>query len=508
MFAILKDIKIEKTAFLSFLFDRTLSIRIGTTEISFKAKSCSFKMAFEFHEHDEIIVKVGGHQIKLPIDSEKSTYSFLFKQLKATLKFKFAESDWETFDLKIITPTEYKDRKYYVNEQTLESRFNLEFNLTKNFPTFSAVERDGKRYYIDHVNKLVIPVNPAIRQNSVKMKIKSNFSDRENRLFLFNIQPITVDRDNLLESSQVQLLNFLKFKQIGDLLVCFKNEIGEDYGAIKREFFYLLFNLLVTDPRILSKDNILDVNPDFSCSEFLYEYEDTSQIPDILDDFIHENYSEPSVFSLLLGITIGAMLILGETIPVNFSFIFHENLLERKFTLRHIQDPEIQRNLSYLNLTEHSEVINERFFNSKKNQYDHIRFGFRLVTGSLSNLNAFDFPFIFFHFEPIMIENLKRMVKYERCNIQTREIIWLWDALKTKDQSFLSKFLLFVSGSGCIPRFDEEEFFIFDKIRYLNIPFKASVCNKRLYISDYESYEKLVYYLDLSILNTEGFHYI
>ena len=508
MFAILKEIKVETTSLISLIFDRVFCLKLGSTTISLKARSCTLSVVFECNRNDVLSVKVGKEEFKINFDCEKNEFYFDFKKLKIFLKFQFSKSDWSAFGVDIEDIGKYNDKKYYVNEETLESSFNPQFNLSKNFPSFSYVIKNDKKLYIDHINKFVIPTTPAIRQNSVKMKLKSYLLSQNFKPFIFNPPIIKIDRVNLLKSSQQQLLKFLKTNKIQDMIVCFNDEIGEDHGAIRKEFIYLLFNSLVMDPRIITNEQISDVNAAIPCEDFLYEYENSSHISNILDEFIYEREFDSSTFFILLGVTIGALFILGETVNINFSFIFYENLLKRKYTIRHIQDSEIQRSLNYLNSSEIEETIFENFVKSKRNQYDHIRFGFKTVIDEIDRFTAFDFPFIFFHFEPILIENLKRMVKYDRCDTQTREIVWLWEALNQKDQSFLSKFLLFVSGSGCLPRFEEETSFIFDKTKYLNVPLKASVCNKRLYIPEYSSFDKLLYYLDLSVLNTEGFHYV
>lgn len=517
MFAILQEINVENQSIFSILFNKTINIELGITKVSFKATNLSLLIFFNFEEHEELKVEIDNEIIQHKLDISESVISFNFKKTKVSLKFNFLEtknnsdsisSNWSLLDPDIQKIGLYKNEKYFINNETLESSFKSQFNLSKSFPSFSLVERNDKKLYVDHLNNFVISSSPAIRQNTVKSKIKTNFYDSLSLVLPYESLCIKIDRQNLIKTSHSELLNFLKAATVKDLIVCFDNEMGEDHGAIRREYFYLLVNLLVNDERIVNNNHILDVNQDFNCSEFFFEYQTPAEIFNILDDLVNEPFTDTRIFFVLLGVAIGALLVLGETINANFSFIFYENLLSRDFTLRHIQDPEIQKSLSTLPEDEIDEVILERFFNPKKNQYDHIRFGFKIVASEMSKFSAFDFPFIFYHFEEISIEKLKRMIKYNKCTAETKEIAWLWKALETKDQPFLSRFLLFISGSGCLPRFEEETFLIFDKTNYLNEPFTASVCNRMLYVPTFENYEKLLYFLDLSVLNTEGFHFV
>ncbi len=184
--------------------------------------------------------------------------------------------------------------------------------------------------------------------------------------------------------------------------------------------------------------------------------------------------------------------------------------------MRHIQDIELQRNLSKTN---NIDYIYENMFLSRKNHYDHIRFGFDYVMDSTSSksdlgkkiretFSAFDFPFIFYHFEPISTDKLRSLVCYVNCNSTTKEIVWLWEELDRKDQNFLSKFLLFCTGSGNLTNLINENAFVIEKTRSENELFRSSACIKRLYISKFDTKEKLVKSLDTSILNSEGFHFI
>lgn len=356
-------------------------------------------------------------------------------------------------------------------------------------------------------------MNPLAKQSNVKDSLRRVLTDRRRGLCGPMLR-VEVDRHSILQTGAQAIMRNIKKLKHSMLVVSFKDEMGEDYGAIRREFFYLAMQQFLQDPRLCSTNSIYDVIENSECPEFLYS--DDTGIADIIEDVLCESIDavlDDSVFFIFLGLLVGLFLHYNETLHANFSLAFYENLLWRKFTPRHFQDPIFQRSILRC-MREKIEgydagaierIVLDKLFTHKKNAYDFIRLGFRaVVTQNLAEFTAFDFPFVFHHYEPISVGVLLKYVNYSNCSNHTQETRWLWEILAGKDQAYLCRFLQFFTGSGSLECFDENTRFWFEKTK--TRLFKASSCAKRLFFGSYESREEMEHYLDYSILNTEGFH--
>lgn len=556
MFAVLVKTDLAKKGLFSMLFESKITIRMLETAIQIEPGS--FKTAYCFPVCETFAASVSlGHTVqekKMSFREGKEVVTFVFDRASVSLVLLFHTNSWDFYEYALGnaagTPDSidgnlgahieecqgvYRNKKYFVNQNTLETSFSGAFPSLQKFPSFSRIVHKSRVLYADSINKVVIGMNPLMKRSVVRGKAREYFSSREISRKMIRVK---VDRNDLLKSSFRNFLPLISTCDILSMIVAFDNEIGEDHGAIRREYIYLLFKELIRDQRLVSTSGVLDVVPG-RCPEFLYEYsiDDTDpdqafdesesipcQIRDILQDILSDSsFLDDRAYFILLGAVIGSILLLRETFQVNFSLGFYENLLDRQFTLRHVQDIELQRNLlKSLHDSEPcgngrcesvsfdvgvDEIVETTLFESKRNPYDFIKFGFDCtVKKKFSQLTAFEFPFIFYHFEPISLSRLKNLAVYDKCSTHTKEIAWFWEIMEGKQQSFLSKFLLFVTGSGNLGMFDEDSTIYFEKTKGHGELFKASSCSKRLYVPCFETKEKMEYFLDYSILNTEGFH--
>lgn len=559
MFAVLASTDLVKKGIFSIIFGNKITIEVLETAIHIELGS--FQIAYCFPVCETFAVSVTlGHVIrekKLSFREGREAITFVFNQLSITLVFSLHLSLWDFYE-NVLGDTPdipdgningsvvegqgvYQNRRYFVNQSTLETSFSCAFPSLQKFPSFSRIECRSRVFYTDSTNKIVIGMCPLMKRSIVKNKVWGYFS---NRGISKKLHRVKINRKDLLRSSFRNFLPVICVYDILDVVVAFDNEIGEDHGAIRREYIYLLFQELVRDQRLVSVDGVLDVAPG-KCAEFLYEYSIGEAEPDrvfseseniafqaknILEDILSDsNFLDSRAYFILLGAVIGCILLLRETFQVNFSLGFYENLLTRQFTLRHVQDTELQRNLLknlHGNVADATgvhgsdilgsgecfgagvnEIVEGLLFESKRDPYNFIKFGFDcMVKRRLTHLTAFEFPFIFYHFEPISLGKLRDLAVYDKCNAHTKEVVWLWEIMENKQQSFLSRFLLFVTGSGNLGMFDEDSAIYFEKIKSCDELFKASSCSKRLYIPSFETRERMEYFLDYSILNTEGFH--
>ncbi|KAI5151753.1 NEDD4-like E3 ubiquitin-protein ligase WWP1 [Enteropsectra breve] len=317
---------------------------------------------------------------------------------------------------------------------------------------------------------------------------------------------IVIQRQNIVETAMKEL--FAKIQQIKHSLitVTFADEIGEDYGALRNEFLYLAAEQIFNDPRFTEDDGIYDVK--IGCAA------------DASKSLSLNNMNDDTSFFVFVGIVLGLIVEYKEAIPVPLSLAFYENLLERKYTIDHIQNSEYKKGLvmAYGGIAEYSrqeldDIVYNELFVSKKAAYECIRRGFtEIIDVPLHGLTAFDFPYLLNNIYDITAENIKRCTSYENCCPDTEEIQWLWQIIDEKDSEFKRRFVQFVTGSCTIREAaecssDEGKWYI-EKIANCKALLTANTCSKRLFIGKYSSKEEMKKYLEFSIDNTEGFHRI
>lgn len=539
MFAVLARICMERRGLFSMLSGSKIAIKVFETVI--QIEQGSFQMGYCFPVCEFFYVRVALDHVakekEMSFREGEETIAFMFGQVLITLVFSLHPGPWDFYEhgMSATYVAEgigtYEDKKYYINKNTLETSFSGTFPSLQRFPSFSRIVYNSRVLYTDTINKIVIGMSPLMKRSIVRNKVKRHFpSWRVSK----DMVRISIDRRNLLRSSFMNFLPIISTHDIFSVVVAFDGEIGEDHGAIRRELIYLLFQEMIKDPRLQSADGVLDVAPG-ECPEFPYEYiignnahvskseSMAYQAKNILEDILSDSeFLDDKVYFVLLGAVVGCTLLLKETFHVNFSLSFYENLLGRQFTLGHVQDTELQRNLlkeshsskclTYKStlpgsLCDVGRIVEAMLFEPRRNSYDFIRFGFDcIVRRKLEDFTAFEFPFIFYHFELISLSRLKDLVVYDKCSTSTKEIQWFWEIMANKPQPFLSKFLLFVTGSGNLGILDEDSAIYLEKVKGSNELFRASSCSRRLYIPCFETKERMEYLLDYSILNTEGFH--
>jgi len=528
MYAVLTSLRVMKTGFMAYLFSRKLEIQIKDRTLRLPAANAVLSYAFPCTQRFTISVSVDGKSISklLRFAAKETVLSFSFKDVVVELTLDLVSDAWAKLDPTIDGFGVYQGRRYYVESSTLETSYEDVFSESKQFPSFHKLAVGQETLYADSINKVVIRSNPKTRRASILGKL---------RLFLRSIvvggslvpHKIFIDRNSLFDSAWYSYLPAFMTRGFYEILISFKDEIGEDQGGLKREFLYLLFNELVKDNRIDKSDVVYDVNAAIACPEFIYCYTNRKEQIDVLDDMLANRTTAD--YYVIFGVVVASLFLLSEALQFNFSLIFYENILQRCFTLRHVQDPELQKNLhSSLSTAEANGYVYDRLFEPKKNHYDHIRFGFDLVLDSISFENAttkkpaetsasqrlaerftaFDFPFLFYHFEPLSADKLRSVVEYVNCDSRTVEIQWLWEVLGSKDQMFISKLLQFITGSGNLPNLMNGSAFTIEKRGGRNELFRSSACIKRLYMGSFDSLACLRENLEVSVMSAEGFHFV
>ncbi|ORD99476.1 SMUF2 [Hepatospora eriocheir] len=432
----------------------------------------------------------------------------------------------------------YKYILYYevVNDQRSLSKVKLKkdvklFNtISENTDEIEVVNYKDKNVYLDHLNKTISLLHPNIRKINIIRKLKL-LRKRSNLLAKPRLH-LEINRKNILNSSLIRIVRNFTDLTIENIKVEFTNEMGQDDGAIRREWINLVFNefkelKFQNEPFLVEKDGIFDVNDKLNIESSFFSNEQTSLFT--IKEMIKDLTCNEQKFSFLLGYMIGLALYLGEEIGINLSLAFYENLLKRIYTIDHIQDVILQKNydlhkddLENFDLNE--DYLFDRLFKTKEGSYNLIRVGFissiynlvilkgkehvSLYSYICKEFTAFDFVRLFNSNEKITIETLKSVVRFQYWAKKEKEIGWFWEILGEFSDSFLRKLLLFGTGSNYISKYGNSNKLQISFVNTKNGLISASACVNKIYLGHYDSKdimrEKIIY----SIEECEGFHKI
>lgn len=512
----------------------------------------------------------------------------------------------------------YKGRRYLVDLSTFETKW-LESNIYTNKKENSGWEeirlKNGLILWINHAYQIVLPAGKTANtfKNEILRK-KSLFYEKlitmdTFKYLIFTKFTLYTQRNFFVQSSASYFLRVSKNYLQRQLNIQIGDEIGEDEGGIKSEFFNEAAYEIAKDKRMKFSGNFLDVNPEiyksnekpdlenkkyydnldlnqreldldksiqelYKSEEFLINLEEVqnikkrftkglsfskisnlkfskmlkfwethqkkneSLIEDTPKEFYEKNEKQTNLltddeFYAYVGIFLAMCILNKELLPIKFSKSFLENLFECNYTISHIQDVEVQKNMLYVLRNELSDEeldlfdnplikkdkkayilsqIYEKLFFSKKRAYDIIFYFFYSLIPSY-------FPQIFEYEELYYLINGEEEIQWKDLiasfivhpNKPVHDINYFINILKRKDKIFYRKLIKFITGSECIPFSGDGTNFskmYIEQTDERNALFRASTCVKMLFIGTYESEEKMEEILDFCINNTEGFHKI
>lgn len=246
----------------------------------------------------------------------------------------------------------YDNNEYYVNRQTYLTSYNNQLsNLT--LPGWETIFYNNKLLYVNHNIKLTYWASPSHINSLLRNKI-NDWEDLVSRMTTYSLRgyvnlKLHVVRNHIIDSSGIFLLRNIDKLKHKKLIVIFENEMGQDYGALLREFIYETSLEFLSDSR-LQKSEYVDVGNSNCNSDYLYlSVQDIGYRNQIQTDFDkvqpNTNRMTDESFFTYLGVFLALCINFNEQIDYKFSLAFFDNLLKRKFDIRYIQDVEYQRNI-------------------------------------------------------------------------------------------------------------------------------------------------------------------
>uniref|UniRef100_A0A183C5Q1 HECT-type E3 ubiquitin transferase n=1 Tax=Globodera pallida TaxID=36090 RepID=A0A183C5Q1_GLOPA len=351
---------------------------------------------------------------------------------------------------------------------------------------------------------------------------------------------IAVTRNNIFEDSFQEIMRKNPFDLRRRLYIQFKGEDGLDYGGIAREWFFLLSH---------------DVLNPMYCL-FMYANSSNYSLQINLASFVNPDHLKYFEF---IGRFIAMALFHGKFIYSGFTLPFYKKMLNRKITLKDLEsvDTEFYNSIVWIRDNDIDECDMELYFvvdydllgevkthelkeggtniavtEANKNEYIELLVEWRFNRGieqqTVAFFNGFTsvFPLQWLQYfderelelllcgmQEIDVDDWQRNTAYRHYAVQSKQVIWFWQFVRSLDQEKRSKLLQFVTGTCRVPvgGFSEligstgPQLFCIERVGKENWLPRSHTCFNRLDLPPYRSYEQLAEKLTAAIEMTEGF---
>ncbi|KAF9763711.1 NEDD4-like E3 ubiquitin-protein ligase WWP1 [Nosema granulosis] len=430
----------------------------------------------------------------------------------------------------------FENNEYYVNKESYSTSYTRSSGPNVLPLGWETRVVNKKIVYINHNFRTTYWRSPAYKLNVLREKMDTFEGLISNINFLsirsFIPLKINVVRGHIVDSTGAFLLMNVDKLRSKKVHVIFEGEMGQDYGALLREYMYEASSEIFNDPRMKTENNYLDIGENkataISVDRPIKETVEAQEEP--IDEFTEEMKNKihlsDDCFYIFLGVFVGMSILFNENMDFPFSLPFCENLLKRKMSLKHVQDIQYQKSILWMLRNETEEeiipgesqdkekfvekILNENLLLKKKIPYDLVRKGFYSIIpeGFKDIFEADEVASILYNERVLDVNAIRDLVIYNMCKQDTVEVVYLWNILSRKDQKYLRVFLKFITGSGSIPKLINNYNFriIIEKSNIPDMLFRASACLNKLFIGSYENEESMERIMDFSVLNTEGFH--
>lgn len=555
---ILKRIELKQKGWFSWLYNISFILKINSKKIKLKAGTQYLFYVLDVPTGDVSIIIdidnvlydysktfiVGDHKVSVDNPSFHGILEFelVDKNLLLHLENKTRDVPLTSLSRKLQGCNElysvrnsFDNNEYYVNKESYVTSFTRSSGPNVLPLGWETRVVNKKVVYINHNFRTTYWRSPAYKLNVLREKMDTFEGLISNINFLsirsFIPLKINVVRGHIVDSTGAFLLLNVDKLRSKKVHVIFEGEMGQDYGALLREYMYEASSEIYNDPRMKIDNNYLDVNPKNNSVEgavglSIREIVERGEDVVLEEEGKNKIHLSDDIFYVFLGVFVGMSILFNENMDFPFSLSFCENLLKRKVSLKHVQDLQYQKSILWMLRNEVDEdiipgssgdkekeiqnILNESLFLSKKVPYDLIRKGFYSIIpeGFKDIFEADEVASVLYNERVLDVNAIRDLVIYNMCKQDTVEVVYLWNILSRKDQKYLRVFLKFITGSGSIPKLINNYNFriIIEKSNIPDMLFRASACLNKLFIGSYENEETMERIMDFSVLNTEGFH--
>ncbi|KAI5165109.1 E3 ubiquitin ligase SMURF1/2 [Nematocida sp. AWRm78] len=527
----------------------TLSISIKSNELSSPVitvknrKECRVGLAFKANTpKDEIylVLKLDKETMSLPLGIDSITTMVSFKNYKVSISCRAMDTDYfsmyEMDGLRLIAPNPHTP---IPNIKKFSTHHSTKNNLIK------RVLYNDSPYKVNPKTFETTGYSPILQNNVISEAHRYTLSlledgittrSKEDEEFLRNLRrlrsspkmfisiffhvSLEVSRESILYSFYKLYANpYYKKDLYKRITVKFVGEMGEDHGALRKEFFELAGNELVQDRRFILSGGLFDLA---TVEEMAEKIEPGKEVLSISD----------TEFYTFVGFFIGHVIFQQVQISVRFSRTLYMALLKKKGTYNDIANETLKTSLDWIknNSVDQMEFVlksgkkvtdanKEEFIEEfiyeetygKRVGYPAMAHGFsKAVSDDIYNFQPHQLERLLSGVDHISIKHLKTLAIYRECTFQTEEVMNFWHILENSNEEFRRNVLRFITGSSSLQSIpgSHSECIVITHMNIQGFLPTANTCFRRIVLYKYKSYSELKNKLERAVKENGGFHFI
>lgn len=507
-----------------------------------KRRKCRIGLLFETESPIDKIALVISHKketLQIPILQYGSTIPFNFKKYKGLITVRILARDYfsvyemdrlaENPEENPSVPDIKKFSRFYKMSNSLVKRLMYDgFAYTVNPRTLETMEYsqilanpvilEAHRYTLSMFDPAII--SSSKEEDEFLKKVRRLRSSPKMFISIFFHVSLQVSRDAIIHMLYKLYVNPQYKKTLyKKITVKFIGELGEDHGALRKEFFELGANELVRDRRFVLENGLFDFATFKQLEDPAHPKNCVLDIPD-------------SDFYSFVGFFLGHVIFQQIQINTRFSRSFYMALLKKKSTYEDIVESTLKGSIDWMRensvdemgfvfksgtpVTDENkyrfieELILEETFGKRPGYAPMVHTFYKIVVDDILSFTVGQLERLFSGLAVLPMKYLKRITIYKECTELTIEVQYFWHIMENSPEEYKREILRFITGSSTlqyIPGSQVESITIRQVDIQDALP-SAHTCFRRLVLYKYKSREDLKQKLELAIKESGGFHFI
>ncbi|KAI5190290.1 E3 ubiquitin ligase SMURF1/2 [Nematocida minor] len=508
-----------------------------------RRRRCRVGLSYEIKDAWEdktfLVIALKKETLEIPLHADSATIPFKFKKYRGYItarlvdKNYFALYELDRLSISNADGSPFSDidqlsTSHSIKNNTIKRTMYDGFHYKVNIQTFETtgysqilanpIISEAHRYTLSLFDSAV--TKNSKEDDAFLKKVRCLRSSPKMFISIFFHVSLEVSRNSIVYSLYKLYTNpYYKKDLYKKITVKFIGELGEDHGALRKEFFELAGNEIVSDSRFTVENGLFDFT---SVKDLQTSSEKKNCILNISD----------SEFYSFVGFFLGHVIFQQVQINARFSKTFYMALLKQNCEYKDITDEILKASIDWIrnNPVEEMGFVfksgktvtdenKEMFINEyireetylKRPGYSSMSYTFhKIVSDEILNFQVNEIERLFSGVAIIPVEYLKRIAIYKECSEQTPEVASFWSIMETSTEEFKKEVLRFITGSSSIqyiPGSQVESIII----EHINIPGSlptAHTCFRRLVLYKYSSPAELREKLEMSVRENGGFHFI
>jgi len=399
---------------------------------------------------------------------------------------------------------------------------NIETMDTTDYAPILTLEEVAVAHARAKAKKPPTSIEKTYEDQNYTRKIRKLRGSPEMFIPIFSHSSMDIERPYILETLYAMYrIPHLKKTLRRKIMIRFIGELGEDHGALRKEFFEIAASKMVQDTRFCIENGLFDFTPTLDL-ENIRRGSAEKKVLDVEDD---DFYS-------FVGFFLGHVVFQQVQIEVRFTKTFCSAILKRECREDDIEDVNIATSIQWIRENDvtdaglyfngKEQVTNEnkeRFIKDvvqnelyqKRGGYPRMTKCFHtFVTCEVLSFTPKELSRLISGVERVPMEYLKTTAIYKKCTSATREVVFFWEIMEEESEKFRKEMLKFITGSSSIQHLPGSlnEAIVIERVDKQGSLPTAHACFRRLVLYSYSTKQELKEKLLYALSEGSGFHFV